>query len=161
MLACLQAMEDVTSRATVDDSMDDCSTNATFTMNVCSETCYESDVYHGWSPATEEGLDEEMAATVNTVIPNYRTASIEDFASYTAKTDYRNIPSYKKSESAATVTEFASVSSSEGTAEELSSNLGVGGILGVSGLVATVVLSVGFLTVKNLQSELARGETTV
>lgn len=164
MLACLQAIEDTTSRATVDDSMDDCSNNATYTMNVCSETCYSSDVYGGWTPATEEGVDGEEGAAMNAQVPNYRSASIEDFAAYTSvQSTAGSIPSYKKSTraQAAEQTELAEVSPVGAAEEQLQEQLGVGGIVGVSGLVATVMLSVGLMTVRHLKGEMAAGETTV
>jgi len=166
MLSCLQAMEDTTSRATVDDSMDDCSTNATFAMNVCSETCYSADVYGGWTPATEEGVDGEEAGALNTQVPDYRSAaSIEDFAAYSTVTSTGSIPAYKKSARAqAKATELAAMNPVDAAAsaeEELEQKLGVGGIVGVSGLVATVMLSVGLMTVRHLKSEMAEGETTV
>ena len=165
MLGCLQAIEDTTSRATVDDSMDDCSTNATFAMNVCSETCYSTDVYGGWTPATEEGVDGEEAGALNTQVPDYRSAaSIEDFAAYSAVKSTGSIPSYKSSSRVAEATELAAmnpVGAAASAEEDLQQQLGVGGIVGVSGLVATVMLSVGLMTVRHLKSEMAEGETTV
>lgn len=157
MLSCLQAMEDTTSRATVDDTMDDCSENATYTMNVCSETCYSEDVYHGWTPATEEGLSD--GATVTTAVPNYRSGvSIEEFAAFTGSVDYsQGIPSYTTPAGKSPAAKAMNMAASKPKPEELSKEgaLSVGGIVGVSGLVATVMLSLGLLTVSRLKAESA------
>ena len=43
----------------------------------------------------------------------------------------------------------------------LPQKLGVGGIIGVSGLVATVMMSVGLMTVRHFKGEMGAGETSV
>lgn len=138
MLACLQELDGTTTN-TVDDTMDDCANDATLNMNVCVETCHDSDVYGGWTEATEEGIDVNDVEAIEqfsqqpgtTKVPNYRAG----------------IPSYKKKGKVTLgdvlfVAEGGSGSASSG-ASEWGEKLGVGGTMGLSGLFAGTILVVG------------------
>lgn len=145
MLDCLQAVTDLSSKATVDDTSDDCSTNASFTMNVCSESCYSTDVYHGWSPSTEEGSTPGVQSSLDALVPDYRRAMSEHITSPAA------LNKQPEPLAQARTAQLAAAAQIE-TAENSLGNLGLAGVIGVSGLVATVILSVGLLTVTRLGS---------
>lgn len=180
MLECLQSIADVSSKATVDDTMDDCSNNASTTMSICAETCYEKDVYLGWTPSTEEGIAETLGS-VKLTVPDFRTpltesieevAVVEDLKSQRPppittmsnedmevedvrrgemKIDQHSHPPPSSSESTLIAEkgeknpELIQTDSSDMTADEQGS-LGLSGVIGVSGLFATVIVSVGLLT---------------
>ena len=84
--------------------------------------------------------------------------SIEEFAAFTGSVDYsEGIPSYTTPAGKSPAAKAMNMAASKPTAEELSNEgaLSVGGIVGVSGLVATVMLSLGLLTVSRLKAESA------
>lgn len=161
MLDCLQAIVDVTAKATVDDTMDDCSNNASTTMSICAETCYEKDLYFGWTPSTEEGVAAEVLGAEELTIPTYRTPkaqigveALDVFDTMNAlpvKTEndqQRRSPPSSGRTNAQTMgqsSELIHTDSTETTADD-SGSLGLAGVIGVSGLFAAVVVSVGFLT---------------
>merc|ERR1711998_77701 len=135
MLGCLQALKDTTSKGTVDDSMDDCAITANVDMNTCSETCYTEDVYHGWTPATEEGEEGDATGMIDSV-PNYRAG----------------IPSYRKMNKV--LSPNPELAATAVDVEAVSERMGVAGIVSLSSLLAMVILSVGMLTVSQLKREL-------
>lgn len=143
MLFCLQSVQDLSSKATVDDTSDDCSTNVTYAMNVCSESCYSTDVYHGWSPSTEEGLTAAVPSQLDTLVPDYRRASEEGFVpvlyAHSEPEESRSKPTELR--------EAVSRSTKDSAGQ-----LGLQGVLGLSGLVATVILTAGLLTVSRLNN---------
>jgi hypothetical protein len=142
LLACMQSL-DVTTVNTVDDTMDDCANDASLVMNVCTETCHEVDVYGGWTEATEEGVAEkDMEAFLSKTIqvPNYRLG----------------IPAYKANGRVSptdinmAAVDNSAASSSAANVVEFAEKIGVGGIMGLSGLFAGSILAVGIFAKRSM-----------
>ena len=70
-LSCNQVIDD-SSKMTFGKNLDACAVSAGSTMDECSSTCYGQDSYHGWTPETEEGTDDDSATSELFSIPNYR-----------------------------------------------------------------------------------------
>ena len=80
---------------------------------------------------------------------------IEEFAAFTGDVDYsQGIPSYAGPAGKSPAAKAMKMAASQPTEEPNDAEaLSVGGIVGVSGLVATVMLSIGLLTVSRLKTE--------
>uniref|UniRef100_A0A7S2FIU7 Uncharacterized protein n=1 Tax=Octactis speculum TaxID=3111310 RepID=A0A7S2FIU7_9STRA len=166
MLGCLQTISDVSSKATVDDTMDDCSNNASAVMSICAETCYSNDVYGGWTPATEEGIAEPTTMEQTILIPDYRKGvqtahgdggidGEEDYMDgtnkYLKKDQIRplNVPELGQFDEVLNVDVHLATSDSEDPPVIMDwRSLGLPRVskVGISGVFAAVVLSVGLYT---------------
>jgi len=60
--ACNQVIDDA-SKMTFGKNLDACSITAGTKMETCSSACYDKDVYHGWTPDTEEGTTSSSSSS--------------------------------------------------------------------------------------------------
>ena len=150
LLACMQGMN-AAKIGTVDDTMDDCANDASLVMNVCSETCHDEDVYGGWSEAAEEGISEDAMPEF---MSNSKTVKVPDYRA--------GIPSYKatgKVVPADVMLAAIDKNSETETSIEIVQKLGVGGVMGLSGLFAGSVLAIGLFVKRTMEPSRYQHET--